>query len=278
MCQGPSGPTSCCPAGEVVSPDGSTCVYDLADYVMPSCSTAAAWNTIRDNGKANFWRFVPIGGDPTLGAHFIYVKSPDGWDFEEYYIDKTAIRLVKDTSWAYQDPPDSGTWCDEQCGSTGAPTSCQSKHSLPWVVNFAYMAPTDASNTTLGAERLPRYFDPNKSGASTTMINIVGKSQAACGSCDSWHSAPQQQVSFTVSHRASVVDTGNGTTYNDVFELDITDGPGKGETTYYARGVGWLGFVSGSASEWITTSASGTTMPVAGCTNPGAMNSYCSYL
>jgi hypothetical protein len=267
-----------CPSGEVISPITGACVYDLAQYVMPGCNTDAAWNTVRSNNQTNFWRFVPLGGDPALGAHFVYIKSPDGWDFEEYRIDSTAIRLVKDTSWAYQDPPGSTNWCDEQCGPPDVP--CKTKRPDPSVAPFAYAAPTDANPAyqNLGAERLPRYFDPNQPNTFTVSTNIGAASQSACQSCSSWHSSSQAQtVSFTVTHLPSFT-AGNNIAYSDVFELDITDGPGKGEQTFYGRGVGWIGFQAGQAFEWINTPAQSSLMPPNGCSNPGTEASFCSYL
>jgi hypothetical protein len=272
-------PTFCCPAGEVVTPS-NTCAYDLAQYAVPSCDTAKSWATLRDDGSAGFWRFVPLGVSttPSSSAHFIYIKSPDAWNFEEYFIDNDAIRLWRDTSWAYQDPPGSTTWCDEWCGSTGS-SACKSKYPDPTVAHFAYMAPRDQINPSLGAVRLPRYFDPV--GQNTFKVNatITGASDDACAPCSSWHSG-STTITSQLSHLNSL-SSPTGQTYTDVILLEITDGAGKGEKTYYARGYGWIGFESGTAHEWIKTPAVSTLdIPLPGtCLSQGfAKGSFCGYV
>jgi hypothetical protein len=269
-------PTFCCPAGEVVTPS-NTCAYDLAQYAVPSCDTAKSWATLRDDGSAGFWRFVPLGVSTTSSssAHFIYIKSPDAWNFEEYFIDNDAIRLWRDTSWAYQDPPGSTTWCDEWCGSTGS-SACKSKYPDPTVAHFAYMAPRDQINPSLGAVRLPRYFDPV--GQNTFKVNatITGASDDACAPCSSWHSG-STTITSQLSHLNNL-SSPTGQTYTDVILLEITDGAGKGEKTYYARGYGWIGFESGTAHEWIKTPAVSTLdIPLPGtCLSQGfAKGSFC---
>jgi hypothetical protein len=69
----------------------------------------------------------------------------------------------------------------------------------------------------------------------TTQFYVQAASKSTCTTCDC-NLAGYTSHSYTATHYQSW----NG--YNDVIGMSITGGAGSGESYYYAKGLGWVGF------------------------------------
>jgi hypothetical protein len=231
---------------------------DMADYVLPSCASAApAWQI----GSEQF-RVVPMGMQGGSGR-FVIVKSTDGSGYEEWSVDASWFRIRADTTWAYELPDH--TWCDVKCGNNDA-SDCQQRWntnasdphnglspSSPW----AYTVYADPANTSLGAPVIPRKLKlpMNASMQFSSNVAIQGARRDTCASC--WVNFDSPSVGRKVNARR--FPTWHG--LSDVVELQITSGPGAGEVYDYARGKGWVGFNGNAASGQVASS----TLPVSSC-------------
>ncbi|MBN8468819.1 hypothetical protein JYJ95_20150 [Corallococcus exiguus] len=249
--------------------------FDVAHYVIPSCSAAVSYATKDSNGGVGIFRYIPMG---TLNgaARFVYVKNPDGKDFEEFTADGSYIRLWTDSSFAYLNPQTNSDYCDEQCGGRGVPTDCRRQwEGTPG--DYAYQAPRDASNTNLGGPRIPRFIPlDNQVHTYSFVSHILSKHENNCTDCDSWHEGDNQGNTISVQHLDSVTSPAPlSKKFTDVIKMSITAGPGAGETYYYARGMGWVGYQSGGYWNWVTGRSSATPVPSLSCLNY-SQGSFCS--
>jgi hypothetical protein len=235
---------------------------DMADYVLPSCDKAGpAWQI----GSEQF-RVVPMGMKGGLGR-FAIVKSADGSGFEEWYIDSDWLRIRSDTTWAYERSP-GGAWCDVKCGDNTF-ESCQQRWntnpsdplnglspSSPWALTTYH----EPGNEALAAAFILRRMALPVGGEHrfTTYMEIKGADRDMCGGCwVNFGTKDGQSVSRTVVARRY----GSWHGFEDVVHLAVESGPGAGESYFYARGKGWVGFNDKVAS----TQVDSATMPQSGC-------------
>ena len=244
---------------------------DLFNYIAPGCAGAGPQYTTQVGGRR--W-FIPKGYDGSGRKQFQYVKSWNGADYEHFTADGSWIRLWKDTSWAYFDPS-INSYCDEQCGAGGQPTTCKHQWANDYVPGgYAYQNPKDMGDWG-GQKILPRYFNtdfglqyfPSSTGAFSILVDA--QSENTCGDCASWHEGQGPQR-YTIQHLASVTAP-NGTVYSNVIKKVVVYGLGQNEVYYYAYGRGWVGYeVQGSTyKDWVTGTTSGTGTPYT-CTSGGA--------
>jgi hypothetical protein len=246
-------------------------VIDVLPYFVPSCGGAGA-KYYTERGLRRW--FVPKGYDGSGRKQFMYVKNNSGADYESMTADGSWIRLWKDTSWAYLS---GGTYCDEQCGSTGVPTDCRHQwRNDPTPQGYAYQAPKDTGDWG-GAKLMPRYIDT--AIITTVNVNLYIDAQRetgsnACGDCQSWHEGSGGQT-YTIQYLSSYTNPATGFVYSNVLKKVITGGIGAGEHYYYAYGKGWVGYEVPSAGyrDWVTGTNADVASPV-NCTN-GTAYSIC---
>jgi hypothetical protein len=239
--------------------------FDVAHYIIPSCSAAVSYTTKNKDGAVGIFRYIPMG---TLNgaARFVYVKNPDGKDFEEFTADGSYIRLWTDSSFAYLNPLNDGDHCDEQCGVRGAPTDC--RHQWQGTQgDYAYQTPRDAANASLGGKRIPRFIPLDNQPHSYDFVShIRAKHENNCTDCDSWHEEENLGNTIVVQHFDSVTSqTSPSKKFTDVIKVSILAGPGAGESYYYARGMGWVGYQAGSFWNWVTGRSTATPSPALSC-------------
>lgn len=260
-------------------PGGATAqTYDLGHYVIPNCDTPKAYNATGTGMR----RFIPMGIDGSGRAHYVYVTSGDGAAFLDFTIDSSYIRFWADASWAHNNHPPApecggSDYCDEVSGPVGVATStCRCLWYHGWgSADYVFNAPRDYSNQALGARFLPRSV--YLSGTAETTVSLGNsvtraRRKSDCSSTTSWHSSAPgsyQSSSVAISHYSSY----NG--FNDVIRVRTVSGPGTGEIFYYAKGSGWVGYQSGSYSDWITTASSSTPWPNLSCFSY-SQGSFCS--
>ena len=242
--------------------------YDLGQYVIPSCDTTLSYNAEQTGTR----RFIPMGVDGAGRARYVYVTSSDGANFLEFTIDSNYIRFWADSSWAHNNHPPApecggSDFCDEVSGPVGVATStCRCLWYHGWgSADYVFNAPRDASNESLGARFLPRHV--TLSGSQETTVSLGSsvtraRRKSDCSATTSWHSsAPgtSQSSSVAISWLSAYHN------FSDVIRVRTATGPGTGETFYYAKGYGWVGFENGGYSDWVTTPSSATPVPSLSC-------------
>jgi hypothetical protein len=212
--------------------------YDVAEYLMPSCTTPVDL-VFQDPNDTR--RFVPTGARHNLSS-FITVKDPSGKDFEEYTVGPVGVRLWSDTSWAYENKAYNPPYCDEVCGAQNVPVSACYREWQGTPADYAYAAPRDGTNVNNGAPFLPRYIPrDNALHTYSTTAYIFAAKRATCDGCNgltSWHSSADQPA--TIKYAVVHMDEYRG--WKDVLMKAVTDGPGTGDRFWYARGAGNIGF------------------------------------
>lgn len=229
---------------------------DMVEYILPSCGDKTkAWNL----GYEQF-RTVPAGSN-----RFVIMKhssKPD--DFEEWYVDHDYLRIRIDRTWAYcvtatQDYCPAGTpeaeqkWCDTQCGLANNRANCRQRHAgqtpvTSWAQTLYYEpVSTEPSNRNIPAKWIKRKLPLARGGSYRFSVPLAIQGQNRDGVCSmcgtNFDSTGTTRTVLAVRH-----DAWNG--YRDVVELRVEGGPGAGESYFYGRGLGWLGFGGRVTSGW----------------------------
>lgn len=185
--------------------------YDMFDYMRHDNTNKAILLTTND-GQTQVIRSYTVTGD-----RFYITKNWDGsgaTDYEEYMYDSSYIYLVRDTSWQ------AANWC----GS--APTSFELWTGL----------------RNRGA-RFPRYVTNGSTHTPPASIIKARKEGNGCALCDSPVDSDGQYVATTYRFDYLASKTfSTGQTVTNVMKITITGGAGSGETYYYAKALGFVGY------------------------------------
>lgn len=157
---------------------------------------------------------------------FIIVKNEAGNVYEEFTYDNQFIYHLRDTSWA------TGPNQNVKCNGTD---------------DDAMFTLREGSNE--GAPWVPRYMQIGQSA--TLERDIISINKRTCQVCNTAHDGDMETQTHTIKlvRRGPMswpVDDGNTFSHNDVIYLVITEGVGKGDHFWYARGLGWVGFEHGN--------------------------------
>ncbi|HEX8703284.1 MAG TPA: hypothetical protein VF815_30890 [Myxococcaceae bacterium] len=240
---------------------------DMADYMLPACSVGTrAWVV----GGQRF-RTVPMGESHSFTrGKFVIMKSQDGDGFEEWSTDSTYLRIRMDRTWAYcvtptgrncaEEPGAQEIWCDVKCTTNNSASNCQQRwntnasdprNGLNPTAPWAQTVYVDPADTTRPAPFLHRKFNLAKGSAITlsTRMMIRAENRDTFAACATNFDTPAGvAVTRTVQYRRLAT----WQRWKDVMELTVTSGPGQGERSYYARGLGWVGFNNEVATDLVT--------------------------
>jgi hypothetical protein len=258
------------PAEELVSTEDAVVgdsTIDMADYMLPACSVGSrAWVV----GHQRF-RTIPMGEtDNWTRGKFVIMKSQDGDGFEEWATDATYLRINRDRTWAYcvtpsgrncaEEPGAEEIWCDVKCTTNNNASNCQQRWNTdptsprnglnptaPWA-QTAYIDPAD---TTRPAPFLHRKLTLPIGGTTTRSTNMIirGENRDTFTRCATNFDTP---AGVSVARTLQYKRFARWQRWSDVVELTVLSGPGQGERSYYARGLGWVGFNNEVASDLIT--------------------------
>ena len=227
----PGGDASTAGESSVASAAGSLCApgeVDLAAYVLPRCD---APSLPRKGLDGDLLRTFPIASSDGR-AHFAVLKSADGQGLEEWSVDRTWLRIYKDTTWAFNPDKQGRTWCDVQCSLSN---ELDGQCKMRWRGDegaWAYTVYRDVDGAP-GAKWLPRCARPGKSY--TTEFRVDAADARSCAGCDT-------NLSGEAGHTVAISRHLGWNGYGDVIGVEVVEGAGKGESYFYGRGLGWVGF------------------------------------
>ena len=233
---------------------------DMAEYMFPSCEVGS--RTWRVRGEE--FRTVPLGVRDGM-AHYVFVKSPDGDGYEEWWVDRDWMRIRLDRTWAHCitdtgalcGPGADGNhiWCDVQCTRDNTVAACQRRWDrdassrynglrprAPWAAT-QYRSP---GRPELAAPFVQRRLRLPVGGEVrfAAEMSFGGIDRESCAPCTTnFDTAPGATVRRAVTARRYREWRG----FHDVVHLEVTAGPGNGENSYYARGLGLIGFGIGAS-------------------------------
>jgi hypothetical protein len=109
----------------------------------------------------------------------------------------------------------------------------------------------DPADTSRPAPFLHRKFNLAKGGTLTLSTSMIIRAEnrdtfTACST--NFDTAPGTSVARTLQYKRFA----KWQRWSDVIELTVLSGPGQGERSYYARGLGWVGFNDEVASDLVT--------------------------
>ena len=225
---------------------------DLWDYLLPSCDGPSGSSS--PHGR-QVWPAASSDG----WGHFYFTKDAAGAGFEHWSVNRLWFRIHRDTTWAF----DAGDrWCDVQCRTDNQPGNCAQR----WAGDSADYAFTvyRARDDAEGAQWYPRCV--HDGDVFTTYFRSSSAHLAGCGACSTnFDGDTEHTVRFTR------LATWEG--YPDVLRTEILGGSGSGESYFYSRGVGWIGFGGGL----LPTDSGGTTAPPADPCGRYSPGNICAY-
>jgi len=251
---------------------------DMAEYMLPACGAATrAW---RFDGQE--FRTIPMGEARGM-AHYVFVKSADGDGYEDWWIDNDWLRIRFDRTWAYCVTAAGGLcadgdgqthlWCDVQCGRDNTPATCQRRwdgdprspyNGLRPRSRWAATQYQSPGRPDLAAPFIKRRLALPIGGSTrfAADMEIVAVDRDTCAPCaTNFDTAPGSTVRRSVL--AQRLRSWRG--FFDVVQLTVTAGPGTGEASFYARGLGLIGFGVGASVTVATGLVERDTRPRGGC-------------
>jgi hypothetical protein len=246
-------------AGLVLVSSASAERLDLLEYFLPDkTQPGTTVRNVQINANEVFYTFpATIKGR----QGFVIIKNWDGTNYEEFTYDDRYIYHWRDTTWA------SGPNQDFTC--TGPP-------GHPHLGNEAFFTLLDGTFGSLrnkgsmceewerhkdleGAKWVPRYMSVgDEECLGRTVIGFSERDDCLC--CTNDVVGPGITCMKLVAHYEYWRgDHPEAQGYNDVIRITAMSGPGKGESWYYAKGYGWVGYerrhfsvdpISGPISDW----------------------------
>jgi hypothetical protein len=230
--------------------------YDLADYLFNSDPNATTLLQMYDKAagvNSVEQTFHAYRSDRPYSNAFYIVK--DRTKFEEWAYDDKYLYFLRDTTW--QD----ANFCKIKDDSYD--TSLEA-----W----------DSQSRIRGAKR-PRFVQDGQT-YQMPRHDIRARYEIgpeACKECTSDNrSLNEAGVVLQVRHYNQFYFDRTGVTLNDVIELKGTAGPGAGDTFYYARGKGWVGFEDNNYKSQYKTTIPEAPRPQDPCPNCGFGQPYAS--
>lgn len=195
--------------------------YDMLDYMMNNDTNKAILFTTNDNQTQVIRTYFA----PGTSDRFYITKNYDGTgatDYEEYTFDNNYIYLVRDTSWQ------PSNWCSGQ----------QTMFEL-WT-----------GNRNRGV-RFPRYVQHNQ------LITVPGsvikaRLEGNCAYCNGPTDSDGQTVAATYrfTKLGSKHFAATGQTLYDLIKVTVEDGAGTGESYYFSKTLGWVGYEDGNQTSY----------------------------
>ncbi len=234
ICTQPS-TASTCPAGPTVSAfvsDNNACgqTLDLLPYMQ---GTSGLQITMADKEVLSYTQATPLNAK----NRFFMVKNTIGDNFEEFTYDNDWIYHVRDTTATE--------------GFNGPPIKCidvahAGQDAIFDSITGQFGNGCSAFNSNSALEGSP--FRPRNMQVCSTsaeMANtIIGFGKDSCTCCETKYSGAN-------TNQIKLVDKGTlklsaGSSYSDVIEVANIKGAGSGETFFYQKNVGLIGYGTGN--------------------------------